>query len=629
MLSADMSTMAVLSEHAHERVSFGVRSGKTLLPVQLSVDANRDGTIDVTGASDQTTQSQPYRFWINNNEDQPTSSILFGTSPDTVPPVASSEDYLSNDIVSTRDLEDWTRLWITMHGLNSAINAGTIKVGLKWVNTTNAPGIKITTASGTDGLDYLTDTTGAAATAQRAQDPNDPNDGTMTMEGDFGRLAIRDANDSHTNITPGAGSSAADFVFPQWVWTNLSETSSTTHFIFEGTSRGQGQLEIVFLKSDGQTLMGQGGSLWLDIRDVKEMYQRAIASGAGPTYSPPTEPYSSNSSTFNASSLGTTVDTNNAFSQPWDETKQCVIFVHGWYTGYYQYIDYSETMFKRLWWQGYKGRFIGYNWPALSGASTYNPSEWNAWIYGTPFMKYVNSIKNQFTPMTVAGHSQGNVVVGSAIEQGLQFDNYIMLQAALPTGCYTTSGTSGNQYNNYGPFVTQEETVPTPNLASSLGYRTYITPNMGNVGSYNCFYNPNDFALHSGLYLWGTLSANWEADQLGYKPDGDPGESGDGAYSFSSITHDGVFTRGGSAQTPRTVTDIRESMSFVARPRSQAAGADSNSPSVFGKGTDLSQSPYNFTGQLSDHSGEFERDYNQVWPLYQKFEGIISPPSQQ
>jgi hypothetical protein len=36
MLSADMSTMAVLSEHAHERVSFGVRSGKTLVPVEFT-----------------------------------------------------------------------------------------------------------------------------------------------------------------------------------------------------------------------------------------------------------------------------------------------------------------------------------------------------------------------------------------------------------------------------------------------------------------------------------------------------------------------------------------------------------------------------------------------------------------
>jgi hypothetical protein len=36
MLSAEMSTMAVLRKHAHQRVSFGVRSGTTLIPVQVS-----------------------------------------------------------------------------------------------------------------------------------------------------------------------------------------------------------------------------------------------------------------------------------------------------------------------------------------------------------------------------------------------------------------------------------------------------------------------------------------------------------------------------------------------------------------------------------------------------------------
>jgi len=37
MLSAEMSTMAVQRKHAHERVSFGVRSGTTFIPVAFTV----------------------------------------------------------------------------------------------------------------------------------------------------------------------------------------------------------------------------------------------------------------------------------------------------------------------------------------------------------------------------------------------------------------------------------------------------------------------------------------------------------------------------------------------------------------------------------------------------------------
>lgn len=68
-------------------------------------------------------------------------------------------------------------------------------------------------------------------------------------------------------------------------------------------------------------------------------------------------------------------------------------------------------------------------------------------------------------------------------------------------------------------------------------------------------------------------------------------------------------------------------MSFVARSRSLAVGADTNSPNVFAHATDLSQLPYNFGRTLPDHSGQFIRDYDQVYPLYQQFETIVAPVS--
>jgi hypothetical protein len=596
--------------------------GVMLIPGELSVDANRDGTIVLANDAsnpanvdshgnplpvDTTSQAKPYRFWVNNNEDQPSSSFFFGTSPKTVPPSASSEDYLSSSIVSTLDMEDWTRLWIYTKGLNTAIQAGTIKVGLKWSSTTNTPGIKIVKATDSDGgTEYLTDTTGAAATAQ------------ATTGGSTHRPVLLDANDSHTNIVPTGGT--ADFVFPTSVWASLSDTAPTTHFLFEGTSRGQGQLQIVFLKSDGTTLLGTGGNLWLDLRDIKEMYQRAIAAGAGPSPAPPTEPYTANSGTFNDGSIGTTVDTNNPFVAPADETSQCVVFVHGWLTDYNGFVDYSETFYKRLWWQGYKGRFVGYTWPALQDVYTYNPSEWNAWLYGKAFKNYVNSIKGNFTNFTVAAHSQGNVVVGSAIQEGLTIPNYILLQAAEPTGLYTTN----TAYNSYQKFLTAEQSTATPDLAANLGYRGFILPELGNVGHYYCFYNPQDYALATGTVLWGTISTSWEADQVSYKPDGNPGGSGVGYYNMSPGTPNYNPVYHGNPQANRAVTEAHESMSFVARARSKAAGADSNSPAVFGNGTDLNAT-YGFTGALSDHSGQFLRDYGPVYPLYHQFETIIAP----
>jgi len=614
--------------------------GLLLLPAELAVDANRDGTIVMANDSnnpanmdshgnplpvDTTSQAKPYRFWLNNDEDIGGIDPIFGPVAETVPPDPNSPDCLSPFIVSPRDEEDWSRLWIYTKGLNAAIKAGSIKVGLKWKQViSGSPTIGLITATDPDGgLEYLHQSSSAQTQAFA--------DGSTSTP----RPLLQDFNTQRTFVLPNTGY-AADFVFPTSTWANLSDANPKTFFLFDGVKKGLGQLEIVFLKSDGVTQIGEGGSVWFDLHDIKEMYQRAIATPSNP----PTEPYISNSSTFDDSGLTTAIDSlddpNNPtpFSAPYDETQQCIIFVHGWYTDYNGFVSYSETMLKRLWWQGYRGRFIGYRWPALSGASTYNPSEWNSWIYGKPFKDYVNSIKGNFATVTVAGHSQGNVVVGSAIQKGLTFTNYILLEAALPTGCYSTLG----QYNNYTPFVTKEQTSPTPDFAASLGYRGFIMPSKANVNHYFCFYNPQDFALSTGTYLWGTFSTSWEADQLGYKPDGAPGQTHSGLYdiyngnpNFSTIQAH-IGDDGYTITGYRTVTDIHESMSFVARPRSQAVGADPNSDAIF-NGALPGSSLYNlqttdgFTNQLTDHSGQFNRNLYQVQSLYNQFEQIIAPPT--
>ena len=37
------------------------------------------------------------------------------------------------------------------------------------------------------------------------------------------------------------------------------------------------------------------------------------------------------------------------------ETNDFVLFVHGWNMQHYEKSRWTETMFKRLWWQGYMG----------------------------------------------------------------------------------------------------------------------------------------------------------------------------------------------------------------------------------------------------------------------------------
>jgi hypothetical protein len=603
------------------------------VPCALLVDANRDGLIDGNDVG-ATSATAPFRFWINDNQDVGSSTIP-GQSGHTVP--ATTPDYLSDVVVSPRDLEDWNRLWVYIGGLSPAIKAGTIKVGFKWQSTNGTtPGIKLITASDpAGGLGYLSDTTGASAAAQAAPDPNDPFDSTVGVTALGRRLVLKDANDKHTNIVPTSG--AADFVLPTWIWANLGATNPLCFLLFEGTSEGQGQLQIVFLNQGGTTQIGIGGSVSLGLMQIKEMYQRAIAAGAGPVPNPPQEPYVTNSGAFNDGSIATTMDVTVPFVAPPNENKQCLIYTHGFYTNYNDFCDYSEIMYKRLWWQGYKGRVIGYMWPALLGFDSFNSSEWIAWLYGRAFMNFVNGLHTSFDLVTVAAHSQGNVMVSSAIQEGLKFDNYILLEAALPTGLYN----SNNNYNQYPVFSDSAQTAPlTPDLASNLGYRGLIAPAMGNVANYYCYYNPGDFYLVSGTMGPLSTSTNWVANELSYKPDDLAGPNllaagaGYGTYlmlngmpTFSQFSQGAIG--GNTTVTNRTVTEVHESVSFVALPRSAAAGFDSNSVLVFGHGANLSKSPFNFGVTSDDHGGQFNRDYSFVYTLYQQLEQIASPPTNQ
>jgi len=58
-------------------------------------------------------------------------------------------------------------------------------------------------------------------------------------------------------------------------------------------------------------------------------------------------------------------------------------------------------------------------------------------------------------------------------------------------------------------------------------------------------------------------------------------------------------------------------MAFVARPRSKAIGADSNSSSVFSHSYNLQD--YGFNGERTDHSGQFNRNIQQLSGFYEAF----------
>ena len=140
------------------------------------------------------------------------------------------------------------------------------------------------------------------------------------------------------------------------------------------------------------------------------------------------------------------------------------------------------------------------------------------------------------------------------------------------------------------------------------------------------FHNRLDYALATGHRLLGTLEANWETNEEDYKPDGNAGI--DWQYHFYPIrpllneraTQEFTFFVG------RFVTDSYEMKSFVARPRSKAAGAVDASLGNLPRGA-ISENAnlfdYGFRDQAYDHSGQFNRPIQQLHDLYQRVFDIV------
>lgn len=126
--------------------------------------------------------------------------------------------------------------------------------------------------------------------------------------------------------------------------------------------------------------------------------------------------------------MGWTPDpNNNPFEDDpasWTESKQYIVFVHGWNMDYNGAQNFAETMFKRLWQRGYKGRFAFLRWPTFTGLSTYNNSEYRAWKCGESLKQYVSSLPSGYSKSLIA-HSMGNIVAGSALQKGLSVPNCV------------------------------------------------------------------------------------------------------------------------------------------------------------------------------------------------------------
>ena len=133
----------------------------------------------------------------------------------------------------------------------------------------------------------------------------------------------------------------------------------------------------------------------------------------------------------------------------WPESEHAdadVVFVHGYNVHPDEAWDWSQAVFKRLWWVGMDAGFTAVLWrgnetqiwvPGENAYATknYHQNVLNAFRTAAGFAREVNVIPSQ--RKYIIAHSLGNMLVSAARQfHGLAYDCYMMLNAAVPIEAY-------------------------------------------------------------------------------------------------------------------------------------------------------------------------------------------------
>ncbi len=526
----------------------GERGTGVVHVIKLQLDVNHDGNMELGLTSpDNTSEAVPFRFWANNDYDRLHSVDGSDLEQDDLERVNSSVYYNQTDgnmdcafhgyegkpaIPCTRDLEDYSRLWLP--GMSSLMAVMPTNYTVKL--TLNGEGqIRLFRAVEADGgTNYLFDE--LTASNQVAQ--------------------------SHS-LYVGLLTSSSPIIL-----TNQSE-----HFIWCGAKRGTAEVHLQVL--DGSENVLADTAAYIELKDIKEMYERWTV-GESASRGPYDYPY-------RAVEDMPTGTTSFQYGPPESANTPYILLVHGWNMKRWEKDRFAETAFKRLYWQGYQGRFGFFRWPtdngfdglwdAMTDRRNYDNSEFNAWKSAALLSGFLRTNLYAQYPghVYLLAHSMGNVVAGEALRLATNqiVNTYIASQAAVPA--HTYDGTIAPYSFSYGiNFQTN-----TPNI-----YTNWFTPASGASRRVN-FYNTNDYALQR---------QRWEINQL-LKPD--QATTLGWTYLFDGAPHDNIqsYTPGPPDDTPpwdwfqkekgysriffnivSSLTDRYEVMSYAAQSRSTALG---------------------------------------------------------
>jgi hypothetical protein len=126
-----------------------------------------------------------------------------------------------------------------------------------------------------------------------------------------------------------------------------------------------------------------------------------------------------------------------------DRNDKHFVFVHGYNVNQDQAKAWGSEIFKRMFWSGSNAKFSAFAWHGFQSqianfvAPNYQINLVNAFASSHSLKQYIDLLPGE---KTVAAHSMGNVIMGSAMHDwGSRPKNYIMLNSAAAKECYDES----------------------------------------------------------------------------------------------------------------------------------------------------------------------------------------------
>jgi hypothetical protein len=401
---------------------------------------------------------------------------------------------------------------------------------------------------------------------------------------------------------------------PREAWPDLSNDNPVLHLLFEGREKGKGKLiiEVVY----NQSVRFAFTPVFLNLVDVQDMYEKwTVGDSGGPGVNYRVWPDATPSQTGG----------QNLNMPKKRIEKDYFLFVHGWNMSAKDKDYFASTAFKRLWHQGYQGRFGAFSWPTFyfdtpaPSIDNFDASEERAWSSASPLKWLIQKLGNTYSDggrslVRLYAHSMGNIVASECLRQGAPVHTYISAQAALSAHAWDNRTESMSFTYGLGPstpdvygYHWQVGATSEPHVWKKEQRPTYLDSScMPSSTRYINHYNPLDWALSYG---------RWQLNQMlkpniGYEYGANP------SHDITSSTHRFyTFGLGSTWSDLMFPNDRFRVFSFCAESHSYAVGQDGATQGMFGMIVDLN-ADYSFGSAHKGHSAQFRSFIQKRWTYW-------------